>query len=119
MINLAEVTRLTELAQSFSIHRSTGRFERGGWAETSSSDISAVGVINPASPRQIQQVPEGDRANEMVVFVSVTPMYVTRKSGSGISDVLTYKGENYRVASVNQAGAYGFWTAIAARLGGQ
>jgi hypothetical protein len=116
MIDLSDIVSDPDFAQPFQIKRSSGQFARGGYRSTPTT-IDAVGVIRPAASQDIEVLPEGDRALGMMTFWSATEMHTT--STTGTSDVLTYRGDDYRVLQVMPSGDFGYWKAIAARLSGE
>lgn len=123
MINLSRVIRAPRFKQSFNVYRSTGHFGRGGWIEDVQNPPSFTmsGVIYPSSEQEIQQVPEADRIQGMMTFVTNDPLYVTRKGDteSGTSDKAEWRGELYRILSSFPYGDYGFYMAIGARISGE
>lgn len=108
-----------DLAEPFLIIRaSKGGYQAGGWKQQK-TEIKAYGVVNPASAKQLQMIPEGDQVNEATVFISPKEMFTTSGDKSGTSDVLTYRGEKYRIFNVLAYGKSGFWMAFADRMAGE
>ena len=108
------------VAESWQIQRSNGSWVAGVWTEGNKTAIRVRGWSCPASMRDIQMIPEGDRVSLMRSFHSRVQMYTSRndQDGLGISDVILYKGDQYRVVSVLQEGNRGYWKAIAAYMPG-
>ena len=118
VVNMSEVMNDPDLAQAFLIQRSTqGTFLNGVW-QTTPVTLSGYGPIRPASAREINMLPEGDRVGEIKAFWSSQPIYGTRgTSGKGeSSDILVWNGLYYRVLQVFQDQDYGFYKALATRM---
>lgn len=115
-IDLSNVVTSPDLdAQPFTINRTTGAFAQGGWQANAPTAIPAFGVISTATAKDLDMVPEGDRVRESLVFYNVQQIFVTNAQNSQISDVLVWKGVQYRVYFVADYSTYGFWKAIACR----
>jgi hypothetical protein len=121
VINVADVVNDPDVAQSFTILRdSGGAYVNGVWTPGAPTTIPAYGPIRPATDRDIESLPEGDRIKEVKTFWSSQPMYGTRAT-AGVgrsSDILTWLGLLYRVMSVAQSQDYGFYRAVAVRMKG-
>lgn len=119
MINLAEVVTDPDFAQSFTLNRSSGSFGLGGWQDRQTL-VTMYGVIQPATARDLEQLPEGDRVKGTMLFHSIYPMYTTHMNDgqAGISDVIQWGGDNWRIAYVWPWQDFGFYKAAAVRLEG-
>jgi hypothetical protein len=118
MIDVSEVVNDPDLAQAFMIQRSTqGAFLFGVW-QTKQETVPCYGPVRPASSREINMLPEGDRVGEIKAFWSSTPLYGTRATtGKGeSSDILVWNGLYYRVLQVFQSQDNGFYKALAVRM---
>ena len=121
MLNLSRVFQNPHFRQTFKVYRSAGEFRLGGWVEIEQSpayfDVS--GIVWPSSPKEIQQVPEGERVLGMMTFASTEPLYITHASGTaGTSDKIEWRGELYRLLQILPFDDYGFPVAVGARLSG-
>jgi hypothetical protein len=106
-----------DLAESYTVLRSSGQFVAGGWTDTKTT-IAAFGVVSVARPKDLEMLPEGDRPLEARVFYAQQPLYVTRdnpQDGTGTSDVLIWQSVYYRVLTVFDYSNRGYWKVIAAR----
>ena len=119
-ISLTRVASSPAFAQAFTVNRSVGTFEEGGYQFTTTA-IPFYGIIQPGSESDLAQVPEGDRVTGMMGFISEERMYKTYvdKSVSGIGDQITWRGQNYKVIAVTPWRDFGFWKAIASRQAGE
>lgn len=115
MINLSNVAQSQAFAQNYVVVRSTTAFVRGG-TSNATTDIPMYGIIQPASPEDIAQVPEGDRVNGMMSFIATERMYTTRsKEPAGLADKITWDGDVWKVVSTVPWGDFGFWKAVGSR----
>ena len=119
MLNVSELLSDPDSAQAFTIQRSTGSFQLGGWQNATTS-VPAVGVITPASEWDLRQVAEGDRVTGAMTFHTATPLYQTHGgANAGLSDILVWRGDEYRIAQLLPFGDYGLYKAVAVRVSGE
>lgn len=123
MINLGELTYDPDFAQEFDIVRTTGYWGAGGWVNNQPNIITTMGIIQPATEEDLQQVPEGDRVIGSMSFISATEMLHSHTEGgddptAGISDKIIWRGNTYRVAGVWPWADYGFWKSVGVRVEG-
>ena len=118
MIDVSELMNDPDLCQSFSILRGFGgSFTGGVWAQNV-TNVLGYGVISVATPDDLLQLADADRVTGMMVFHSAQPMYETSENREATSDILVWRGENYRVKNVFIYADYGFWKAFAVRMQG-
>jgi len=118
MINIARiVNRQTLGAQSFTVQRfqNAGEFELGGYQETPTV-LTLYGTIQPATAKQLDMVTEGDRVRGAIAIWCSQRIYITTQAGT--SDLITWKGQIFRVASAKEWSDGGFWECIAVRISG-
>lgn len=118
MINVAEIVTDPDMAQTFTVTRTAGHFAIGGWMNDTPTAISMYGVVTVPDSRDLEQVPEGDRVLGVMAFHSAQPLYLTRGDNSGISDVITWRGEDYRIIKIRTYADYGYYAAIGVRMAG-
>jgi hypothetical protein len=118
-IDVSEVILDGDLAQPFTILRSTdGKFVMGGWQDRLVT-IKAFGVITVASVEQLRMVPEGDRVTGAMAFYSTQQLFKTHVDPTpGNSDILMWRGQKYRVSEVKPWADSGYWMAIGVRISG-
>jgi hypothetical protein len=118
MIDVSEVVTAPDLAQVFTVLRSTGAFVGGVWTSQTTS-IQLQGTISSASESEIEMIPQGDVVHELRVFYSDQPIFKTQEgigSPGGSSDVIVWRGQQYRILRVAQYQDYGYYRAIGTRL---
>jgi hypothetical protein len=121
MIDVSEVVLDPDMAQAFSILRDgSGAFVSGVWTPAAPTTIPAYGPIRPASDRDLEMIPEGDRVKEVKTFWCSQPIFAMRATAGvgSSSDILTWRGLYYRVMGVAQSQDYGFYRAVAVRMKG-
>lgn len=121
MINLSRIV-LGRNKQSFTVYRKTGQWAGGRWVE-SEDPITLEGTIVPDNPKDLDQVPEGDRVKGIITVYCPQEIFTTRAADSqksgGTSDQIEWHGERYRVYSIQPFIDYGFYKAIGIRTLGK
>jgi hypothetical protein len=133
MIDVSDVVSDPDLAQSFTIQRSTGQFVQGGWQDTISL-VAAYGVITVTDPQVLSMLPEADRPEGAMSFYSTLPIFETHKldptyggpsygvgvygGGQGVSDVIVWRNNSYRIVKVFNWVDYGYHHGVGVRMTG-
>jgi hypothetical protein len=131
--DLSEVVSDGVLSEPYTIQRSTGQFQPGGWV-TTSINIPGYGIVSVASDEELLMVPEGDRVTGAMVFHSQKRIYETQLDGGAgdstygetgfgisqqrVSDIMIWNFHQWRVLHVYPYPNRRYWKAIATRLGG-
>jgi hypothetical protein len=109
------------LSESFSIERSTGSFQLGGWV-TTSTILPGWGVVSVATQKELEMIPEGDRRTGAMVFHTEHMLYETNETkdqtSQPASDVLIWGHQKWRLLSVWPYPNRRYWKAVAVRLYG-
>jgi hypothetical protein len=121
MINVGRVVLSRNFAQlgGFTVYRQSGNWVAGRW-EPSESTLQLQGTVTAMNPKDLEQVPEGDRVTGMMCFYSTQPIYTTRAAGDiesgGTSDEIEWRGERYRIMSVQPWQDFGYYKAFGTRM---
>lgn len=116
MIDVSEIIQDPDFAQTYSVQRDSGKLVNGRWVpNTTNFDIT--GVVTVANSQDVQQLPEGDRVVGIMAFHSTQLLQITNPEG--ISDIITWRGEQYKLLQVYPYGDYGYYKALGARIQGQ
>lgn len=120
MIDVSEVVNDPDLAQPFSILRSSGSWFKGVWNSVQTT-VQGYGVISVAEAQDLEMVSEGDIVHGAMVFHSQQPIFRTNANNAtdstgGSADILVWRGENYRVLHVYPYEDYGYYRAVAVRM---
>lgn len=114
--SMSDIVNDPDFAQSFVITRDGGSWVNGVWV-AAPTPINGYGVIQPSTDAELDQVPEGDRVKGMVTFHSSSPIFETNPNG--ISDVIAWNNQTYRIVKVWPWQDFGYYKAIGARMSGQ
>lgn len=89
-----------------SVTTTTGEYVGGRWEENTPTTYTTPGFVRPASPRDLQLLPEGLRETEAISIITLVELMPLREEGNptGRGDVVTYNGRNYRVRSSTRWG---------------
>lgn len=116
---MEEIIEDPDLAQAYTIYRSTGAWVDGRWVEGTPVRVPAKGTIVVAREKDLRQVPEGDRVGGMMVFYNKAEIFPTRITTNGAtSDKIFWHNDWYKIVSVSPYGDYGFYSAIGERITG-
>jgi hypothetical protein len=111
------------LKQPFVIHRKIGSWDSGRFVQ-GETIVNVEGVVNNANPKELIQLPEGDRVSGVMVFYSPVELYVTHNyayqdiNAPGTSDELEWQGDRYRITTVYDYGKQGYYKAFAVYMEG-
>jgi hypothetical protein len=111
VINVAELLVDPDFVRSFTIKRPTGSFANEGVYSVTYSDLSATGCVQPASPRELQLMPEGSRLGDVIAVWSNVEMRVA--DGKVESDVIVVDSKNYKVVKCEPWPESGYYKALA------
>lgn len=121
MINVAEIILDPDFAQWYTITRSVnGQFSWGGYQDLKQT-LQTYGVIEPATSKDLEQIPEADRVIGMMAFYATIQLYTTQLLNpgvSGISDQITWDSQQWRLQHVKEYQDYGYWKALGVRMSG-
>jgi hypothetical protein len=124
MINIAEMLSDFDFCQEFTVYRQIGHWLSGDFI-VNELTLIYYGIILPATSKDLEQVPEGDRITGWMVFYAPadTPLYVTQNydpEGSTTdkltSDQCFWRNKRYRVYQVNSYDDYGYMKALCAYM---
>lgn len=76
----------------------TGNWVRG--APVDDSPISVDAHVQPATPKEILQLPENERSREAIAIYTVDKLLTSDKAAGIEADVVTWLGRSYRVLVV-------------------
>lgn len=94
-----------------------GTYVGGSYVPGATVSLTVEAVVVPASGRQLERLPEGQRSKDTIAIYSPTELRTASVDGPP-ADRLTWQGASYEVQSVkpwNEAG--GFFEALAVRTG--
>lgn len=115
-MDLSDAVNDPDMAESFTVLRRAGTFQAGGWVPGTPTSVPFYGVVSIASGTDLEAIPEGDRIRGAIVVHSTQEMFTTDAAISGMSDLIVWQGDQYRVYDVSNYSNRVFWKAIAAKI---
>lgn len=104
------------------VARDSGTFKLGKWVPNQTL-LDFYGVVQPSTAKELKMVPEGDRLQGAISFHSSTVLYVTHAGSQnvpdGVSDIITWHNQPYRLLVVAPWDDFGYWLAIGVRMSGE
>lgn len=118
MINLSRVILSPRLSQKIIVHRVSGQWIRGEWVMGNREVITTRGIVTVANPKDLEQIPEGDRVTGAMRFLTLHRLYHTN-SAEPISDFVIWREAKYRIIKISPDVDYGFFRSIGVRWEGE
>jgi len=129
MINVSELITDPDFAKKYQVKRKIGEWVSGRFKEVSNKTIDFIGVVQPASTDDLEEIPEADRVKSVTKFFCRPPkkLYMSEgvesdeisepsESDRVIYDTIIYKGEEYKIIKVADWSDNGYIRAFAALL---
>lgn len=117
-VNLSRVVHSPRMSQKITILRKTGSWSQGTWVQGEPQTLTMRGIVTMAKPKDLAMVPEGDRLTGAIRILTTERIYVTDGSANNITDLVFWRGAQYRVVTVTPDVDYGFYRSIGSRLDG-
>lgn len=92
-----------------------GSYVSGNWVEGAASAIPITATIQPVSDKDLQMLPSGSRASDMVKIYTETELKTVGDQGANQSpDRITWQGSVYEITAVsvrqmNVINHYRYW----------
>lgn len=117
MISVAEVVTDPDFASTYQVVRSQGRWIDGVFVLSETETLRFYGVVQPTTPKELEQIPEGERPNGAISFHARKRFFLTAQGEDGegdyLSDEILWHGDRYKILQVKDWSAHGYWKAIA------
>lgn len=110
MINVGEVVTFPEFAQKFTVIYRGGEWVEGRWV-TRENAVRVTGITDPVSGRDLDVLPESDRAKDVRRFYSRSKNQFHVSNEGQISDIIVFKDRRYKLKSVEDYSEFGYWCA--------
>jgi len=111
-MDMTELLADPDFAERFTVTRSQESADDHGRQQASPTTFPVVGVIQPASPEQVESLPEANRSSSTIAVYS--PELLTDGSETLAADLVAWEGQDYRVVSVeDRMAAAGYCLALA------
>lgn len=93
-------------------------YVKGVMVENPPTLLSIVGHLQPAQPRTLMFLPEGERMKDYVWVYSETQLQIADAQKMQLSDRVTYSGRDYEVAQLfDRTPNDSFYKALCVRVG--
>lgn len=89
-----------DFCAAFTVERCVEAVDDKGRAQLTSEVLPWRGVVQPATPRELERLAEGDRDRETITVYSRVPLRVGQRPEGTAADVILWQGQRYEVASV-------------------
>lgn len=120
-INVSRVIASPRIAQHYSVLRTLGSWQKGKFVLADPEELDFFGTVTVAREKDLSIVPEGDRIKGAMCFHAPKEIFITHKdedNQSGISDIILWRGNHYRIVAVAPEIDYGYYKAIGERMEG-
>jgi hypothetical protein len=116
-IYLDDVINDPDMNEPFQIERSVdGQWTVGEFIDQKTI-VDVIGVVSVITPEELKLLPEADRVTGARGFWATVPLYETHAQPSpGISDIMLWGGDKWRVLKVADYSNRGYWKATAVRM---
>jgi hypothetical protein len=116
--DVSDVILDPDFRTTFALIRRTETVDELGTAHVDEQFLGGAGVMQPATPKERERLPEGDQMGEAVAVYSVTPLLAGDDQGQK-PDRIAYYGLLYEVKSVEPWGNApdGYCKALAVLVG--
>lgn len=119
MVNVARVVKSKRLGcQRITVKRYAAKWTNGEYTRDVDNPVvfDVAAIVTVAQPKDLKQLPEGDRMQGAMKFLTTTELHMT--NGESISDELVWRNARYKILTVTPNIDYGFYRAIGMRLDG-
>jgi len=126
MINVRELMNDSDFCSYYTVVRTTIKWEKGRQKPSTTTKLKYYGPVQPATADELQQIPEGDRSQEIFKFMCAPPkkIYITANKDDGtsendgyVSDKIIYDGTLWKIIRVMNWRAHGYTRAFAYSIG--
>lgn len=113
MIDVTEILQDPDFADNYIVIRTKCEWQNGRFKPVSTEKLSYFFPVHPATEKELEQLPEGDRKKEVKVFFCVHPkkLYITQTGESDegyISDKVQYNGNEYKIVKIKDWTSHGW-----------
>ncbi len=100
MLDVSALLDDTTFCTLFTVLRLTESVNDHGRAEYAEASTSMTGVVQPATARELERLPEGERDKETLTIYTRQPLRVGNLANGTAADCVQYNGARYTVAAV-------------------
>lgn len=121
--DLADLMNDPDFARPYTVIRTTGARVEGEFVLDEPQRIPFYGPVQPASVRELEQLPEGERQKGIMKFMCKNPaeLYLTQEASGMqkgcVSDEVEWNGYRYKIIQVMPWTHYGWMRAFGVMSG--
>lgn len=117
-INVSEIINDPDFAKKFQIERHEQGTFMDGLYTSLKRVIDVYGIVQPYNPKTVEYGANGDVITGDIKIWLLQEIFTTRDNDedSGISDIIIYKDERYKITNVKDWEYHGYWSAVAKRI---
>lgn len=114
-INVSEAID-SDTAEKMIVERTTGSgYVDGLWVKGTITTFKTLASAQQPTPKQLETLPEGDRARDPFLFISKKPLLAADDKTNTAADLVTFKGQKYKIIKVGDWSSYGHTMAFGVR----
>jgi len=125
MINVRELMYDLDFCTKYAVLRTKGNWVKGRFVLEAPRTLRYFGPVQPATEKELEQIPEGDRSHGIMKFMCASPreIYISQASPSPgakditVSDQIIYAGKIYKIIKVKHWDANGYLRAFGYAIG--
>lgn len=95
--------------------RTPGTYVNGRWVAGTPVSLSFVGVVQNAEPEDLEVMPEGNRADDVIKIHSIFELIPQDKDTGYTGDLIDYDGNTYLVMNVADRKIGNYYKSLAAK----
>ena len=92
-----------------------GTYNDGVYVKGAETTFKTLCSVQQPTPKQLEIIPEGERSNDPRVFIAKKALRTTRDKDGVIADIVTYKGNDYKIIADGDWSSYGYSSSIGVR----
>lgn len=96
--------------------QSVGSFVDGIWVPGVTTVFKSLISVQQPDAKELQLLPEGERQKDIRKFISTKALKTADQKTQTPSDLVNYKGAQYKIIKVNDYDDYGYTRALGARV---
>jgi len=74
-----------------------GAYVAGYWSQGAPVDTATTAVVQPSTPKEVEQLPEEERTKEAITVYTRNPLKTSDVSSQDQSDVILWDGREWKV----------------------
>ena len=113
LVNVSRLMNDPMFATDYTVIRSKGEWVNGRFEVSETAIIQHHAPVQPATNKELEQLPEGDRQSGVLKFFCKPPDTLYMTDSGNISDEIIYRGQRYKIFAVKDWMPNGYVRAFA------